>query len=136
MAVITANSIVTSNLASVLLAEEFSSLGRFDDCLDVLVKRRKSGPEEMDPKMSFTGKYCLVNVTTPRLPFISSYSKNDKTAAFSAEQSNPLLPKDYFSGVLANSWLTLRNRFPLVLGICVPSVCSETEVELLMRKCE
>lgn len=131
MAVITANSIVTSNLASVLLAEEFSSLGRFDDCLDVL-KRRNA--KEVDLKMTFTGKYCLVNVTTPRLPFISSYSKNDKTA-FSAEQSNPPR-KDYFSGVLANSWLTLRNRFPLVLGICVPSVCSETEVELLMRKCE
>lgn len=101
-----------------LVSEQFTTVGSFDECLSV----RATKEDEQD---WFEGKYCLATLTTPRLGYYTPREDIDKLTNHST---------DYFT-VLASKWLQIQNRFPLALGICVPSLCTTQQVNAFTRKC-
>src|SRR5699024_5316616 len=42
---------------------------------------------------------------------------------------------NYFTE-LAHNWLEVRNRFPFMHGVCVPSICTSAQLERLIQKCK
>ena len=92
-------------------------MGDFDDCLEVAYDHQND---------QFQGKYCLVSVNTPQLGYYTSVVER---------QVIPKLSKDYFQE-LSRNWLVIRNRFPFLHGVCVPSICTEAQLEKLILKCK
>lgn len=113
---ITANSFSKRSLIGGLVAEEYSNLGDFDDCLGVLATEKD---------MRFEGKYCLASLKTPTLDYYTSTVENQVLANFSATN---------YVQQLARQWLVIRNRFPYVQGLCVPSICSEEQIGRLLQR--
>lgn len=117
---ITANSFSKRSLLGGLVADEFSNLGDFDDCLDVSVKDKRD-----DQELNFAGKYCLASLKTPTLDYYPLAVENEVLANLTAT--------NYIQN-LARQWLVFRNRFPYVQGLCVPSVCSEEQIGRLLER--
>lgn len=119
---INANTFSTNGFINGLISDRYTSLGDFLGCIseDNVTSTTASGE-----KISFSGKYCLASVTTPKLGY---YSRDVQAAKFS-NLSNYLEDA-------ASNWLVLRNRYPMALGICAPSVCSPQELTTLIGKCE
>lgn len=113
---ITANSFSKRSLIGGLVAEEYSNLGDFDDCL---------GVSATEKDMRFEGKYCLASLKTPTLDYYTSTVENQVLANFSATN---------YVQQLARQWLVIRNRFPYVQGLCVPSICSEEQIGRLLQR--
>src|SRR5690625_3649926 len=111
--VINSNSFMSRDFVSSLISEQYSNLGDFDECLEVNKEQ-----------LLFRSKYCLVSVNTPTLGQVDS--ANEVMQNFST---------DYFTE-LAHNWLTVRNRFPFMHGVCVPSICTSAQLERLIQKCE
>lgn len=118
--VITANSFSKRSLVGGLVADEFSNLGDYDDCLDVSVK-----DEGDEHELTFSGKYCLASLKTPTLEFYPLAVENEVLANFT--ETNYIESR-------ARQWLIIRNRFPYVQGLCVPSICSEEQIGRLLEK--
>lgn len=121
--VLTANSFIASDLLVNLLTEQYNTLGDFDSCLSV-----KIIDDSFSEKKSITstiGKYCLLKLKSPQIGYCSS-----------AEETSRLgnVTKDYVH-MAARRWLTIRNRFPILAGLCVPAVCEEDEVKSLLNQC-
>lgn len=93
-------------------------MGDFDGCLAVKIE---------DESITTHGKYCLVQLNTPQLDYCSS---NVGAAKFGNATT-----KDYIHSA-ARRWLNIRNRFPVLAGICVPAVCKATEVKDLLSMCK
>lgn len=117
---ITANSFSKRSLVGGLVADEFSNLGDFDDCLDVSVEN-----EGDEHQLNFAGKYCLASLKTPTLDYYPLAVENEVLANFTTTN---------YVESLARQWLIVRNRFPYVQGLCVPSVCSEEQIERLLGR--
>lgn len=118
--VLTSNSFLTSNLLANLLSEQYNTLGvDFDGCLAVKIN---------DENITTTGKYCLVKLNTPQLDYCSSTTEASKLGNLTTEN-------DYVH-LAAKKWLTIRNRFPVLAGLCVPAVCEATEVRHLLSMCK
>ena len=70
-------------------------------------------------------KYCLVAISTPHLEQSQIENTQMKNAS-----------RDSYLHQLAGQWLEIQNRFPMLHGICIPSLCTEPEVQLLIEKCK
>src|SRR5699024_7362185 len=112
-AVINSNSFLSRDFVSSLISEQYSNLGDFDECLEV-----------NNEQWLFRSKYCLVSVNTPILGQFDS-----------ANEVIQNVSSDYFIE-LAHNWLDIRNRFPFMHGVCVPSICTSVQLERLIQKCE
>lgn len=73
------------------------------------------------PNATFDGQYCLVSLSAPPLTqqkSNSSFFKNDT---------------NYFE-TIARNWMDSRRD--VIIGFCVPSICDEEELQLLIEKCK
>lgn len=118
---INANTFYTNGFVNGLISDRYTSLGDFLGCIseDNITSTTANGET-----ISFSGKYCLASLTTPKLGY---YTRDVQAAKFSNLTN-------YLEDAASN-WLNLRNRFPNALGVCAPSVCSQEELTTFIGKC-
>lgn len=122
MPVLNGNAFASSGIVNSLLIDRYTSLGDFLGCYGQgeVTEETTNGP------VTFSGKYCIASLTTPKLGY---YSKEVESAKVASHLTT------HFEET-AGKWLHLRNRFPMALGICAPSVCSTADLKDLIAKCE
>jgi hypothetical protein len=97
----------------------FSSLGEFDECLDI------ESPKSSDNPV-IKGKYCLLKPIIP-VPKVGSFRIGDKRPNFSIEWLENRIEDKYINSMIET--FEFLNRTIFRFGICIPSTCSQTEVE-------
>lgn len=118
--VINANTFSTNGFINGLISDRYTSLGDFLGC----ISEANVSALTTNGEISFAGKYCMASLNTPKLGY---YSRDVQAAKF-GNLTNYLEDA-------ASNWLVLRNRYPMAMGICVPSVCSPQELTTLIDKC-
>lgn len=93
-------------LPSSLLSDEVTSVGGFEQCLAI---------DDVQDGVSIYGQYCLLELRLQMQPYPRMESQMDRLLAHLQ---------------------TINKRFPLVLGLCLPSTCTEIEMNHLFEKCE
>lgn len=118
---INANTFSTNGFVNGLISDRYTSLGDFLGCIS---EENVTSTTANGEKINFSGKYCLASLTTPKLGYFSREVQADKFRNLTNYLENA-----------ASNWLVLRNRFPMALGLCAPSVCSPQELTTLISKC-
>ncbi|KAH9390741.1 hypothetical protein TYRP_006323, partial [Tyrophagus putrescentiae] len=105
-----------------LLSDGITSLGGYDQCLAIDDQHHfqhhhhLSEKEEVITKRRIRGQYCLLSL---------------KANAKSSRENDAL--QDELQRTLQHL-ARVNRRFPLVLGLCIPSLCAPEEVNFLMKR--
>ena len=94
--------------------ENYAIFGDFDQCISVT---------QIGQNANYNGKYCLVHI---------DMAKNVKDIF----AENNLESSSNYSFKIADNWSRLSGLVHFVNGICVPSICSERDIEDLIRVCK
>ena len=107
-----------------LLSDGITSLGGYNQCLAIDDQHHfqhhhhLSEKEEVITKRRIRGQYCLLSL---------------KANAKSSRENDAL--QDELQRTLQHL-ARVNRRFPLVLGLCIPSLCAPEEVNFLMKRCK
>ena len=116
---LTSNSFPNANfVASNLISEKYSAFGDFDQCISLT----QIGSHKNGHNSNYNGKYCLVHIEA---------SKNAKD-----DFQKNIFENTNYSSKLTENWTKISRRKSLANGICVPSICSEKDIEKLIRICK
>ena len=89
-----------------LATEKYSNLGDFDQCLSIANQANL--------------KHCLAKFTIPKVNKTTIEQQLNSTANYGNK--------------FIQDWSKYYNRFPYVQGLCVFEVCTEQQIEQLIRK--
>ena len=94
-----------------LLSGSFSDFGDYDQCLAI---------KKTDNKFEIGGKYCFLELRPPEpvLPVSLNTTKYRDT---------------YYEAVI-NYWVKMDGFGPISNGICLPSLCSDGELQEILTK--
>ena len=109
-----------------LLSDGITSLGGYDQCLAIddhyhfqhHPHHHLSEKEEVITKRQIRGQYCLLSL---------------KANAERSRENDA--PQDELHRTLQHL-ASVNRRFPLILGLCIPSLCAPEEVNFLMKRCK
>lgn len=106
---IASSGILERNLVSSLVNGQYTWLGNFDECLAL------SDLSVNGSAATFTGKYCMAVYRSSVVPAKGGTTK--------------------YTQIMFNKWASISDKLPIVASLCVPSVCSQAELELLINQC-
>lgn len=95
-------------IPSSLLWDQLTSVGGYDQCLDI---------KGFHHEIAFHGQYCLLDLRVRQQFQLKTGSENEMQN-FLAHVQN------------------VTRRFPLMLGLCIPSICSAQEINHLLDSCK
>lgn len=107
-------------LPSGLLSGTFTALGNYDQCLSIHSSDYDIG-----------GKYCLLKIR-PTLP------KKKKVIPFKdriINLNNSLLNIKWIDEIFVKN-LHYFYYYYIMIGICVPSTCDESDIKIIAEKCK
>lgn len=122
---LTANAFTPGVLVNTLLGEQFTSTGNYHGCLAAA----PAGVTESTAlgNVTFSSQYCFARLTTPQMDF---YSKDVEEAKWRHLKKRSFLEEG------SQNWLLMRNRYPLALGLCAPSICTNEQLAEYLGKCK
>jgi len=93
------------------LSGSFSSFGDYDQCLSI---------KSEESSLPINGKYCFMELRPPK-PVQEINLNNTKYKNFHYES-------------VINYWIKMDGFSPVANGICLPSVCTENEIQQILTK--
>lgn len=94
------------------MADMLTSVAGYDQCLQI------QHGSESPTSTSISGQFCLLELNLSQANSLAFHQRDTQISR------------------LLNRIKLLNHRYPLTLGICVPSVCDENEINFLFSRCK